>query len=520
MEKKYFNILSLSGGGVRGIFQSKYLEKVEELIKSDFNESFCSYFDLITGTSTGAIIAAALALDIPAKTISNIYEEKMATIFKKDVFSYLTSGGRYNQKVLKSELKRIFESKQLRDSKTKLFLTATCLNMYSHKIFTNFENMDEQISLVDAILASTAAPTYFNAVTPESQRRSYVDGGMWANSPALSAILYVNNIYSIPFSKIRVFSVGNGQYSSGISIEDYNKRIVLNPENISTVLDLLFVSQEHFSNTMVNKLLSTENCFDVNVSLREKIGLDDAQSALAILPGLAEKEFEEGRKKVKDFLSVGLKEDDEDSCYTIKDEELIKAIGETGLTSFVPTRNYYKYRKGYDNISSYIATVEKELAFVSVTLTTGVEYEMLSKTIKDLIEKKDVVVTISLLNPENSPLMESTAGIFDYTADELSKKINKSIKKILDLKEELSKENKEKLTLKVHNILPFGSAIILDCEHQDRAKRRIQIETKPYKAPYNGSFAYEITDVGTNEMFKNLYEGYKMILKEGKEVTE
>lgn len=302
-DKKYFNILSLSGGGVRGIFQAKYLEKLDDYLEKNYNIKITEYFDLITGTSTGAIIASALAFGKSSQTISNIYNEKMHDIFKKNIFSYISPGGRYNQERLRCELKKIFGGKQIRDAKTGILLTATCLNMYSHKIFTNLEKIDDDISIVDAILASTAAPTYFNAVKPDGQERAYVDGGMWANSPALEAILYVNKDYKqIPLSNIRVFSVGNGKYPSGLPINDYNNRIVLNPQNLSTVLDLMFISQEDFCDSMVNKLICKNSYISINIGLDNKIQLDDVERALQILPGLAEKSFDDNLQKMKEFF--------------------------------------------------------------------------------------------------------------------------------------------------------------------------------------------------------------------------
>src|SRR5690606_10120053 len=78
-----FKILSIDGGGIRGVFPAMYLANLEEELKRRGQEKWQIYqnFDLICGTSTGGIIAIALALGIPAKKIYDLYLDKASQIF-------------------------------------------------------------------------------------------------------------------------------------------------------------------------------------------------------------------------------------------------------------------------------------------------------------------------------------------------------------------------------------------------------------------------------------------------------
>ena len=511
-KNSFFNILCLSGGGVRGIFQAVFLEKLEEYLNEKYKKKLSDVFNVVAGTSTGAIIASAVAMDVPPRSVSNIYREKASVIFKKNIKSYFYAGGRYKQEPLKNELSKIFSSKQLKDAKTELIITATCIDMYSSQIFSSTKQSD--MFLVDAILSSTAAPTYFKAVKPVNQERSYVDGGMWGNAPSLAAYNYVRNLYPhIPNEHIRIFTIGNGNYSVGIPIQKYNSRRTLDLSNVKTVLDLLFMSQEDYSNKVISDFIDKDNLIMINTSLSQKIALDDTIKANTILPPLAEKTFEDNYKDIDSFFSSTPK----NQTYSINNL-LAHSITKAGLSAFVPTRDDYKdFRRGHHNISSYIETAQKNVTLISVSLATGVEFEALATKIKDMIENKKVAFVISLLNPDNNALMESVAPIFAYSTKELSRKIKNSLKNIHNMKKTLSMDNQKKIDIRVHNTLPFGSAIMLDCEEDGTTYGRIQIETKPYKVEYNGSFAFEITNHTTNKLFSNLYMGCNLLLADGRE---
>ena len=99
MANKTFKILTIDGGGIKGLYSSKILEHFEE----NFNCQMSDYFDMICGTSTGGILALGLSLKLKASDISNLYEKKGLSIFPRQnpkiaFFKQLLGGGKYDDK--------------------------------------------------------------------------------------------------------------------------------------------------------------------------------------------------------------------------------------------------------------------------------------------------------------------------------------------------------------------------------------------------------------------------------------
>jgi hypothetical protein len=212
-------LLALDGGGVRGILTLGILERIEALLKARHggNDNFrlCHYFDLIAGTSTGAIIAAALARGMAVGEIIAMYFDLGERVFKK---SYLRRGlvrARYDEQELIVILKKVFgEHATLGspDLKTGLLIVTKRLDSGSPWPLGNnpkgkfyAPGSDPRIvpnkdyPLWKVVRASTAAPQYFEPETieiiraPGKKRVSgqFVDGGVSPfNNPALQAFMY------------------------------------------------------------------------------------------------------------------------------------------------------------------------------------------------------------------------------------------------------------------------------------------------------------------------------------------
>ena len=273
-----FRILSLSGGGVRGIFQAVFLKHLEDAIDMPIFQQF----DLIAGTSTGSIIALAVSLGIDVSRIIDLYRNKSETIFKSRAFSLIRKGPRYNQNILRFEMEKVFGTKQLRDTETNVIVTATCLDQFCHRVFSSFstnEAGDNELSAVEVALASSAAPTYFAPVMPQSQERTYVDGGLWANSPSLISILYANRYLNIPIESMKVLSVGTGDFVQGIIKNQFNNLRILSADTIKTIFEIMFSSQQSSADDQAKIFLGTESFMKITAPLNEFIGLDDAKKA-------------------------------------------------------------------------------------------------------------------------------------------------------------------------------------------------------------------------------------------------
>lgn len=202
-------ILSIDGGGIRGIVPGQILVSLEEKLKQksgDQSARIGNYFDLFAGTSTGAILSAAYicpGLDgkpkFSAQEAVNFYLEDGDEIFDVGFWRSIGSlGGLNDEKYSADELERVLEE-AFGDVKLSELLKPTCLVSYDvlrrrPLIFKQHSALEKNRDFLvrDALRGSTAAPTYFEAariysLPPLRQKYVLVDGGMVANDPALCA---------------------------------------------------------------------------------------------------------------------------------------------------------------------------------------------------------------------------------------------------------------------------------------------------------------------------------------------
>jgi len=193
-----FKILSLDGGGVRGYLSIKILENTEKHLnnKDGQNIPIGKRFDLIVGTSTGAIIAGLLAIGKSAKDIRKLYENDIPVIFSNEMqrnkFSRMI-WSKYRPDALVQKAKSYFEEYTFEDVKTDLIVTSvdiTTMTPRFHKsdfADKNRSRVDEKLS--NAIVASASAPVFFPVATDLIHSESLIDGGIVANNPSMVGII-------------------------------------------------------------------------------------------------------------------------------------------------------------------------------------------------------------------------------------------------------------------------------------------------------------------------------------------
>jgi patatin-like phospholipase/acyl hydrolase len=181
-----YRILSLSGGGARGIYQAVFLQAVENALVRPLHQRF----DLIAGTSTGSIVAAGVAFDIGMSRIIELFRQVAPQIFAARWFSNIRKGPHYSSDALRECLNAVFEARKLGDAPTPLLIPATTLNRYSSRQFSTFAEegvvykggeariagsdgsfstpgvprvnyIDPHLKVADVVLASCAAPSFF-----------------------------------------------------------------------------------------------------------------------------------------------------------------------------------------------------------------------------------------------------------------------------------------------------------------------------------------------------------------------
>jgi len=202
-------ILAIDGGGIKGVYAASLLSEIEKLCKG----KICDYFDLMAGTSTGAIIAAALSLEVPAQEILKLYLSKGTKIFPKRKWKMCR--GKYNTEPLKEELEKIFTDKRMRDCKTRLLIPSYNLSTDAVQVFKTPHArdlyFDKERRISDILLATTAAPMYFS---PYKMRGgTYMDGGVGANNPSL--IAYIEGITRCKWCKDEIMILNIGNATSG-----------------------------------------------------------------------------------------------------------------------------------------------------------------------------------------------------------------------------------------------------------------------------------------------------------------
>jgi len=229
-------ILSLDGGGIRGALTLGYLKKIEDILKAKFPDNpdfrLSDYFDLIGGTSTGAIIAASLAIGKTVDEIKDLYMDLGGKIFgeKNNWWDFNRLRATYNFRPMEQGLKQAFGDIKLggEEIKTGLCVVAKradtnsiwpLINHPQGKFFDSNNGKNKDLDLWRVVRASTAAPTYFAPqmieVSP-GQTAAFIDGGLsMANNPALT-LLMVATLSGFKFhwpmgeDKILLVSVGTG----------------------------------------------------------------------------------------------------------------------------------------------------------------------------------------------------------------------------------------------------------------------------------------------------------------------
>jgi patatin-like phospholipase/acyl hydrolase len=205
-----FQILSLDGGGIKGLFSAAVLAKVEE----DLGVHVADHFDLITGTSTGGIIALGLGLGLRPREIVQFYVSEGPSIFRKQ--RWITSlcslwRQKYPQEPLKTALQRCFGDKRLADSQKRLVIPSYNLDKDEVYLFKTPHHdrltRDWKVPLWKVALATSAAPTYFPSCHDIDHIR-LIDGGVWANNPTMVGIVEAISMLGVPLSSISVLSLG------------------------------------------------------------------------------------------------------------------------------------------------------------------------------------------------------------------------------------------------------------------------------------------------------------------------
>jgi uncharacterized protein len=266
-------ILSLDGGGAKGFYTLGVLNRVEAMLGG---KPLCEHFNLIFGTSTGAIIAALLVLGYQVPAILELYQEHVPKITGK-VFT----GGR--TKALAELVEKVFRKADFAQLKTGVGIVATHWHQQKPMIFKGSVSQAHGskasfapgfgCTIADAVRASCSAFPYFERVKLKTSQGEVevFDGGYCANNPALYAIADAVKALKKSHKDIRLLSVGVGEYPE--------PRTWVNPKHIVTLFEKIllgFTSLELLQKTLNVNTKSMEQLRSVLFSDIDTVRINDS----------------------------------------------------------------------------------------------------------------------------------------------------------------------------------------------------------------------------------------------------
>jgi uncharacterized protein len=219
-ENTSFHALALTGGGYRGLYTAATLQVLEEHLGKPIGR----YFDLITGTSIGGIVALAVAFEIPMKSVVEVFTLHGEAIFPNEVSMPRSSKTGQIWDLLKHLRKPKYSTAPLRNAINSLIPETATLADAIHPVVIPAINVttgkpqvfktrhltqymrDWRYRAVDVALATSAAPTFFELA--EIDGNYYADGGLIANAPDLLAMHEAEHFLGLDASCIRMLSVG------------------------------------------------------------------------------------------------------------------------------------------------------------------------------------------------------------------------------------------------------------------------------------------------------------------------
>lgn len=281
---KMRRILSLDGGGIRGLVTCRWLQGVEAALAMGGKPGLLRSFDLLAGSSTGALIACGLATGRSPETLAALYREHRHTIFPgianrlwsrtARLLSAGPSAPRYDGKGLDKVLKKVFGDARLGDAKRPLLVTSYDTISRTPVIFKSFKPEHKALPMWEVCRASASAPTYFPAhgMTVEGRKCALIDGGMVANNPTACAIAEalrkdarVDNTQDLV-----VLSVGSGERNRPIDLKSAQEWGAL--EWAIPIIDVLFDGNTDSVDYIARQLVG-DGYFRLQAELL--IGLDD-----------------------------------------------------------------------------------------------------------------------------------------------------------------------------------------------------------------------------------------------------
>lgn len=300
-----FWILALDGGGLRGAFSAYLLKRIED----EFAVSCNDRFDLVAGTSTGSILAAAITLKRPLDAVDKLYSTDGPAIFANrwwSVDGYLAA--KYDASLLKAVLEKELGVAVLGDiTRPALLIPAADIgNGQVHVFKSQYDHefvRDKGVRVADAVLASCSAPTFF--APHELGDYRLADGGVWANNPTLVAAIEAVRRFGADTRRIRILSIGTGAErftyprKPGIKARAWG---FMTAWQRGKLVELMLSLQSQASTNMASLLLGKEQVLRLNF-FDSRLPMDDP-TTIADLRARADALFTVASEDIRKFLGA------------------------------------------------------------------------------------------------------------------------------------------------------------------------------------------------------------------------
>ena len=283
-------ILSIDGGGIRGIIPATVLAKIEDMTKTPT----AALFDVIAGTSTGGILALGLTCPGPggrpkhsATDLVRMYVDNGAAIFRKN---FLTEGEKvihekYGAGPLERVLREYLGDTRLREAVTRVTVTSYETERRQPFFFRSVNATRDPAQydyyMRDVARATSAAPTYFEphkiSTAGSAGYYSLVDGGVFANNPGMCA--YVDALDEIdPTQNVLMVSLGTGTLTRPLHFDAIKHWGEL--EWVQPVINMMMDGPSNATDYQLARILGEGNYYRLQTTLdRANDEMDDASEA-------------------------------------------------------------------------------------------------------------------------------------------------------------------------------------------------------------------------------------------------
>jgi hypothetical protein len=211
-------ILVLDGGGVKGISTAVVLNQIEKMT----GRPICDTFDLIVGSSVGAILGAALATGKhSAGAVLSQMLDIVPKMFKRRQWPLMP---KYSRDPFEKFWVENYGRPLMRDCETRYLCTSVDMCSSETHYFKSWEHKDGALPLMDAVERSFAAPVYFGAIPDADTGHVWMDGGVGGeNCPVIEALIESVLLDWAEYESVHILSLGTGSAKLGMSFAEAKK---------------------------------------------------------------------------------------------------------------------------------------------------------------------------------------------------------------------------------------------------------------------------------------------------------